>query len=1086
MGGPVVRKEPATTALLEHYPAAYQIFEQAGWLHYFRRLQGYNEPQVLQFARNLQENHSVVAGVRISVTEQDISAVSGLPMDGTRQFSRKHIIGDVQQSFFLAGERIALKGRGVQLSSLPPPWPEVARFIKHYLTCEGRYQVVYQHDFLLLSHLRHNRRVNIPYFLLGCLKNMAHYCRREKDPNQSLTHHRLVQLLINRGFEQQNHPPINPAPAAEVPEIPNEQQQQTPPDSPEIPHSPPTRPTSPPTILEFSHTAPESSTSALHILIDDSEPENIPCPIIQEKPPRKRQQIAPFPPSVRKKRTKTSMRPPWMTITLDPPPIRLKPRKPLTSPTPGSLPILTMGAVTQEPDAPEAVTPSVSHRVAETQEPVTHSVAETQEPAMAETQETTTAETQEPVADIEMEPQELETQTLIAFEVAKTQTATHPAAETQEPATGIAVESKEIETPEAATQHPVAETQEPATDFESEEIETLNAATEHPVAETQQPAADIDIDIQESEVEGAETLLSLHQEAETQASVAIPVAAPQEPAKETMTATQEPVISKSKPTMADVLKENEFLKSQLEAYQQELVRAREAYEKELTRYTLERTTTLAEQTTESICKEYMCCQCGNIYYQAGYKIVQVPVPGAAPTPSPFEVKPAVTQEPAGSIKLKTKPTVTQEPAGLSKSKTEPAVTQEPAGPSRIKKEASNVVNKAVQTVPMEEVTPPSRANLSTSREQSTQTPPGPTTSDAETQTSHLWDEHAEIQKWKKEYAETQAQQLQVHRQTWRNHTFLNWEALDLTRQEVREVKKKNRELRGRMVKIFDMMQQLMATRKPSCNYSLFLKERLMCFQIKSMIEGKPHEVISSVDFIKTFVAASTRDQHLLCEAYFHNEAIPENRSLNINPLVGDVQLRAFTSFLLNQIIWQGDFSAAKNNEDNHLLWIRPEPQRAATFISQYYAFLRKTGMTEHVQQLQSEVIQDCERTISAIQIPALQANNLFWQQSTERRQQYNPFGPANLEAAISRVPSYIQCMRHCAENWIGYRFYFPILWLPIERYQLSYKLPKKAETTAWQRLKEVQGFRTLTDSTSHSYCLSNLHDQSRYPDSDSE
>jgi hypothetical protein len=43
MGGAVVRKEPATTALLEHYPAAYQIFEQAGWLNYFRRLQGYNE-----------------------------------------------------------------------------------------------------------------------------------------------------------------------------------------------------------------------------------------------------------------------------------------------------------------------------------------------------------------------------------------------------------------------------------------------------------------------------------------------------------------------------------------------------------------------------------------------------------------------------------------------------------------------------------------------------------------------------------------------------------------------------------------------------------------------------------------------------------------------------------------------------------------------------------------------------------------------------------------------------------------------------------------------------------------------------------
>jgi hypothetical protein len=139
----------------------------------------------------------------------------------------------------------------------------------------------------------------------------------------------------------------------------------------------------------------------------------------------------------------------------------------------------------------------------------------------------------------------------------------------------------------------------------------------------------------------------------------------------------------------------------------------------------------------------------------------------------------------------------------------------------------------------------------------------------------------------------------------------------------------------------------------------------------------------------------------------------------MNPLVGDVQLRAFTSFLYNQILWQSDFSAAKHNEDNKLLWITPELERAARFISKYYEVLKKPGVTEHVQQLQSVVLQECQHNISAIEILALQANNLFWQQSTEKRQQHNPFGPANLEAAISRVPSYIQCVRHCAENWIG-------------------------------------------------------------------
>jgi hypothetical protein len=87
MGGSIIRNEPATTALLEQYPVAYQIFEQAGWLNYFRRLQWYNEQQVLQFAQNLQEDHSIVAGVRISVTEEDIAEVSGLPRNDTRVFS---------------------------------------------------------------------------------------------------------------------------------------------------------------------------------------------------------------------------------------------------------------------------------------------------------------------------------------------------------------------------------------------------------------------------------------------------------------------------------------------------------------------------------------------------------------------------------------------------------------------------------------------------------------------------------------------------------------------------------------------------------------------------------------------------------------------------------------------------------------------------------------------------------------------------------------------------------------------------------------------------------------------------------------
>jgi hypothetical protein len=109
MGGPVIWHEPTMTALLELYPEVYQIFLQAGWLGYFQRLQGFDQQQVLQFARNLQEDHSIVQGVWIPVTEEDIAQVSGLPTNGIRWFSCKHIILNAHRISSCQGNKLNLK-----------------------------------------------------------------------------------------------------------------------------------------------------------------------------------------------------------------------------------------------------------------------------------------------------------------------------------------------------------------------------------------------------------------------------------------------------------------------------------------------------------------------------------------------------------------------------------------------------------------------------------------------------------------------------------------------------------------------------------------------------------------------------------------------------------------------------------------------------------------------------------------------------------------------------------------------------------------------------------------------------------------
>jgi hypothetical protein len=220
MGGSAVRYEPANLDTLLLHPEAYQIFLQAGWIPYFKKLQGFNEDEVLEFSQNLTKEYSMVNGVRIPVSEESIVAVTGLPTTGDRWFNRKIHLLDAQKDFLVNNEQIRTKGRGADVNSLPEPWGKVAEFVKRYITCEGRYQVVYFSDFILLSHLRHQKFINIPYYLLHSLNNMAHFVKKSKNPKNCLSNHRLIGLLIRNGMDISNNP--LPVVADQPPSIPTD------------------------------------------------------------------------------------------------------------------------------------------------------------------------------------------------------------------------------------------------------------------------------------------------------------------------------------------------------------------------------------------------------------------------------------------------------------------------------------------------------------------------------------------------------------------------------------------------------------------------------------------------------------------------------------------------------------------------------------------------------------------------------------------------------------------------------------------------------------------------------------------------
>ena len=105
---------------LLQFQAANKKFE-AGWINYFEWLRGFDSVVALEFAQNLEIDHSRVGGIRIEVTKETIEEVIGLPRTGTQLFCWKMPLPTTKTEFLEEGEEVQPRGRGTTLESLPHP-----------------------------------------------------------------------------------------------------------------------------------------------------------------------------------------------------------------------------------------------------------------------------------------------------------------------------------------------------------------------------------------------------------------------------------------------------------------------------------------------------------------------------------------------------------------------------------------------------------------------------------------------------------------------------------------------------------------------------------------------------------------------------------------------------------------------------------------------------------------------------------------------------------------------------------------------------------------------------------------------------
>jgi len=92
----------------------------------------------------------VVKGLSVAITPEVIIRINKLPLrlQWRKKDNTKNTLA--KKSFFLEGEEPFEDKNGVRSDNIPYPWNEVSYHIIKYISCEGRYSVVYGYHFRLL------------------------------------------------------------------------------------------------------------------------------------------------------------------------------------------------------------------------------------------------------------------------------------------------------------------------------------------------------------------------------------------------------------------------------------------------------------------------------------------------------------------------------------------------------------------------------------------------------------------------------------------------------------------------------------------------------------------------------------------------------------------------------------------------------------------------------------------------------------------------------------------------------------------------------------------------------------------------
>jgi hypothetical protein len=198
---PVVRIEPNGIHTLLSFDNARDDLERNDWRVFIEKFEGFNLRVAQEFALTFDGCREKIGDVQLEVNEDFISQATSLPAVGKKWFKNAKV-EEVPWSLLFTSRKITSCDRGMPVSSLKPRWHDLLAIVKQFITCEGRFGLVFLYHLQLLMRFI-DFPLNMPYFLLRSLYKMGKRFKMQKS-DASLFHHGLIKIIMVHQLQLNN------------------------------------------------------------------------------------------------------------------------------------------------------------------------------------------------------------------------------------------------------------------------------------------------------------------------------------------------------------------------------------------------------------------------------------------------------------------------------------------------------------------------------------------------------------------------------------------------------------------------------------------------------------------------------------------------------------------------------------------------------------------------------------------------------------------------------------------------------------------------------------------------------------------